>query len=180
MPASARWRGPRPTSIRFRAVTRELTVRAELRLGAGRRMVEHEAPAGWRAHVVGLRTDWIPPGFAADASCISVWPAVPGPPVAEAPPVAGRPGTAGPWPVKTRAGLRGWTWRCDGVFADGTARRRDFVLLADDRYRYALRLDTTPSLHATRRRELVNVAESLRPVPKAPPGANRTADMWSD
>ncbi len=153
------------THDRLRAMTHEIVKRVSLRLGARRRRPHYEAPIGWRAHAVGLRTDWITTEFPLDPSCLTVWPAVPGPPAAGPPPVANQTGVVGPWPVHTRQGLTGWTWRSDGRFGDHSPRRRDFVLLADGRYRYALRLETELDRHEQRRSELLGVLDSLNPVP---------------
>jgi hypothetical protein len=145
----------------MRGLVRMLVERVSLRLGVRRRRAVHDGPYGWRAHVVGLRTDWIGADFPRDPSCITVWPAVPGARPTGAPPVSG----LGPWPLHTKRGLSGMTWRTHGQFEDGSARTRDLVLLADGRYRYALRLDTDPAHHEQRRAEFLDVIDSLDPVP---------------
>lgn len=153
------------THAQLRAMTHELVKHVSLRLGARRRRPHYEPPTGWRAHAVGLRTDWITDEFPIDPSCLTVWPAVPGPPSAGPPPIANQTGVLGPWPVHTRHGLTGWSWRSDGRFVDQTPRRRDFVVLADGHYRYALRLETDLDHHEQRRSELLGVLDSLDPVP---------------
>jgi hypothetical protein len=150
---------------RMRTLVRELVERVSLRLGPRRRRAIYEAPHGWRAHAVGLRTDWITPEFPRDPSCITVWPAVPGLPPVGTPPIAKAEGTLGPWPVHTKRRLAGFMWRAAGRFDDGSPRLRDFVLLADGRYRFAIRLDTEPARHEQRRAEILDVLDSLDAVP---------------
>lgn len=159
----------------MRALVHSLVERVALRLGTRRRRAIYDAPLGYRAHTVGLRTDWITSDFPRDPSCITVWPAVPGSAPTAPPPIAPAEGTQGPWPIHTRHRLAGFTWRTRSAFDDGSPRTRDFVILADGRYRFALRLDTDPDRHEARRSDLLDVIDSLDPVPSE----RRTADPVS-
>ncbi|MFN0245964.1 MAG: hypothetical protein ACKV2T_03585 [Kofleriaceae bacterium] len=167
---------------RMRVLVRSLVERIVLHLGPRRRRPVCVGPHGWRAHVVGLRTDWIAPAFPRDPSCITIWPAVPGPRPTGSPPVANADGTLGPWPLHTKRGLAGFTWRTAGAFADSSPRVRDHVLFADGRYRYSVRLDTEPARHEQRRAELLDVLDTLDPVPsiKRPPDSLSVSGHWAE
>lgn len=166
---------PDRMAVVSRAV-RELTRCYSLGLGeARRRRFLHESPVGWTGCARGLVTRWIPPGFPADSTTLTVFPARP---VKES--VAGaldRELHEVSWAgfeklephhtmaIKNRHGLSGIAVRVTGRAPGGPVRRHDLVALEDARFVYLMRLESAAD-SAVVRQEFHQVWQTVEPLPE--------------
>jgi len=141
----------------FSATVRELARGDSHFLGVRRRRYDYLAPEGWRAERRGFDAEWRAPESAAS---ITVWPAMPrglvpaSTVVAQAIAEAARAGDG-----LTRSPLRVASLRGEELVAGS----RRMVVLEDDRYTYAARLDATTAQYAAAFGALVR---SIQPIPR--------------
>lgn len=166
---------PDRMTVVSRAV-RELTRCYSLGLGENRRRrFLYEPPRGWSSCARGLVTRWMAPGFPADSTTLTVFPARP---VKES--VAGaldRELHEVSWvgfeklaphqtlAIRNRHGLAGISVRVTGRAPGGPVRRHDLVALEDDRFVYLMRLESAAD-SAAEREELRPVWDSVEPLPE--------------
>ena len=161
----------------FAQLTRYLLYHCQLGLGVRSRRYYYQPPAGFYPRAEGLSCTWHPPDFPRNSVALIVPPATP------------RTGTVdqvwasllhsshqlrfsveqtdGPEPFTSEHGLHGKTWCLSGRLANAPRSFRDLVVLADERYQYALMLESGSAESRERCRALLpQVARSIRPIPK--------------
>ncbi|HKA91098.1 MAG TPA: hypothetical protein VKE22_25725 [Haliangiales bacterium] len=133
-------------------------------LGVRRRRFRYDAPPGWVEARVGLRSEWLAPGFPEVPGAITVWPALPlslgGAAFAQG---LGR-GARGPFPARTRHGLSGDRFERTIALDGGGHVQRDLMVLKDDTYVYTMRAEHADPVHKQVFDELV---DSAQPIPRA-------------
>lgn len=160
----------------FGQLTRYLVYHCQLGLGVRARRYYYQPPAGWYPRAEGLSCTWYPREFPRRSVALIVPPATP------------REGTVdqvwtsllqsshqlnfaieqtdGPEPFTSEHGLHGKTWCLSGRLPDAPQSFRDLVILADERYQYALMLESGAADARERCRALLPiVARSIRPIP---------------
>ncbi len=160
----------------FGQLTRYLVYHCQLGLGVRSRRYYYQPPAGWSPRAEGLSCTWYPREFPRSAVALIVPPAMP------------REGTVdqvwtsllqsshqlnfvieqtdGPEPFTSEHGLHGKTWCLSGRLPEAPQSFRDLVILADERYQYALMLESGATDSRERCRAILPaVARSIRPIP---------------
>lgn len=176
----------------FTATVRELTLHDSHRLGVRRRRFLYNPPAGWTAKERGFITSYLAPGFPANGTAITVWPANPrrqnedGTTLIDALLEEDRQNgfvlehRSAPAPLSSH-GLHGQSWEVIGTFANQPRTYRDLVVFEDGRYLYMLRLETLDAAHRPEHRKLfLEVVLSTLPLPgPSTQTATQGIDHWA-
>jgi len=135
-------------------------------LGIRRRRFRYRAPEAWVEARVGMRSEWLAPGFPDDPGILTVWPAMPlslGGAAFVDRLGLGR-GAKGPFPLRTAQGLSGERFQRVVPLDDGGHANRDLVVLKDDRYAYVLRAEwAEPQQKAI----FDGLVDSAQPIPRS-------------
>ncbi len=178
-------RATRPSSFaELTRVVHELATRDVLSLGVRRRRLALRGPRGWAAQDAGLATDWIEPTRA--EAVLRVFPAEPSRGgsdpiaalIASTESAGGRLDELdGPYDLRAAPGMTATTWRLARRDPQ-RALRCDLAVLTDDRYEYAVVLESrSAEAQARHRAALHDLVASITPLAVAAPAA--TADVFA-
>jgi hypothetical protein len=157
-----------------------------------RRRYLYQPPIGWSGYARGLITEWHPAGFPNEAASIAVFPARP---VGESKAAVldralhelgwhgfTRTSRGDPTPILTRHHLLGAQWRIVGRYDDRPVQHQDIVVLQDDRFHYAMRLESTAVRIDDDREIFHRLLDSIEPIPRARSSRRATAalDHWAE
>ena len=161
----------------FRQGVRDLVYYHSLGLGERRRRrYIYTPPDGWRGYPRGLVAEWFAPGFPKVPGFISVFPARPAvnSPTDELHRLLHemswfgfhREITNEPTHVTTRDGMSGHVWQLIGCFGNGPRLLIEVCTLADDRFRYVLRLESRMGQEQGHHDLFEEVIKSVQQLPR--------------